>query len=92
MLQVISLAGGLDRFADQKKIEVLRPKAGSSDRDQIVLDVKAMLAATAKDVPLQANDILFVPISGRKAATVRGIEAALGMGTGIGTGIAVYRH
>jgi polysaccharide export outer membrane protein len=92
VLQVISLAGGFDRFADQKKIEILRPKAGSSDREQILVDVKAMLAAKAKDVPLQANDILFVPTSGKKAATVRGIETALGMGSSIGAGVVVYRH
>jgi polysaccharide export outer membrane protein len=91
VLQVISLAGGLDRFADKKKIEILRPKAGSSEREEIVVDVQAMLKAKTKDVPLHANDILFVPISGKKSATVRGIETVLGMGTSIGTGLAIYR-
>ena len=92
VLQAISMAGGLDRFANQKSISILRPKPGVTDRQQILVDVKAMLAGKGKDVPLLANDVLFVPISGRKAATVRTIETAIGMGSSIGSGAVIYRR
>ena len=92
VLQAISMAGGLDRFANQKNIAILRPKPGATDREEILVDVKAMLTGKGKDVPLLANDVLFVPLRGKKAATVRTLEAMIGMGTSIGTGVAVYRH
>jgi len=92
VLQAITMAGGFDRFANQKSIGILRPKAGGTDREEILVDVKAMLTGKGKDVPLMANDVLFVPISGRKAGTVRALETALGMGSSIGTGVAIYRR
>jgi polysaccharide export outer membrane protein len=96
VLQAITMAGGLDRFANQRSVEILRPKPGTNERAEIFVDVKAMLAAktamNASDVPLQANDLLYVPISGKKAATVRAIEAMIGAGTAIGTGLAIYRQ
>jgi polysaccharide export outer membrane protein len=92
ILQVISLAGGLDRFANTKNVMILRPKAASGNREEIIVDVKSMLAGTKSDMPLQANDILFVPVSGKKSATVRTIETLIGMGSSIGTGAVVYRR
>ena len=92
VLQAITMAGGLDRFANQKSISILRPKPGGTDREQILVNVKAMLTGKGQDVPLLANDVLFVPVSGRKAATVRTIEMALGMGSSIGTGAVIYRR
>jgi polysaccharide export outer membrane protein len=92
VLQVVSLSGGFERFANQKQVEILRLKPGATEREQIFVDVKAMLTNKTKDVPILANDILFVPISGKKAATVRAVEAMIGMGTTIGQGLAVYRY
>jgi len=92
ILQVISLAGGLDRFANSKNVKILRPKAATADRQEILVDLNAMLAGKTNDVPLLANDILFVPTSGKKAATVRTVEALIGMGSTIGTGAVIYRR
>ena len=91
ILQVISLSGGFDRFANQKQVRILRPKAGTSEREEIFVDVKAMLANKKEDVPLLANDILYVPISGKKSATVRAIEAIVGVGTTAATYSIIYR-
>ena len=87
-----SLAGGLDRFANSKNVKILRPKAATGDRQEILVDLNAMLAGKTNDVPLLANDILFVPTSGKKAATVRTVEALIGMGSSIGTGAVIYRR
>jgi hypothetical protein len=40
------------------------------------------MEGSAPDVPLQANDILYIPVSGAKLATLRSLEAAVQMGTG----------
>ena len=50
-----------------------------------------MLDGKLPDVQLKAGDILYVPLSGRKAATARGLEAALGMSTAVGSAI-IYRY
>ena len=90
--QVLSLAEGFDRFADSRHVKIMRNLPGATSKQEIPLDMKAMLDGKAPDYSLQAEDILFVPMSGRRAATVRGLEAAIGMGTSIGTGLAVYRR
>ena len=87
-LQVLSLAEGLDRFADTKKAKIMRLAPKTDQREEIPLNLQAMLKGKAPDVPLQADDILFVPSSGKKAATLRGVEAALQ----VGTGIAIFRR
>jgi len=90
-LQILSLAEGLDRFAGAQNAMIMRPVPSSSDRTKIPVNLKKLMAGKGSDVPLRANDILYIPSSGRKAATVRALEAALGMGTQIGAGIAIYR-
>lgn len=82
-LQVLSLAEGLDRFADTKNAKIMRAIAKSDQREEIGLNLQAMLKGKAPDVSMQADDIMFVPTSGKKAATVRGAEAAIQIGTGL---------
>jgi polysaccharide export outer membrane protein len=91
ILQVISLSGGFSQFASQKQVEILRPKVGTLDRQEIQINVKAILTNKTQDFPIQPNDIVYVPLSGKKAATTRAIEALIGMGTTVGTGLAIYR-
>ncbi len=88
VLQVIALADGFERFASKGNSKILRPIPGSTERIEVALNVDDILKGKAKDVALQANDILFVPISGKKAAMSRGIDTAIGLGTGL----AVYRR
>jgi len=46
---------------------------------ETVVPLKKMLRAKAPDVQLQADDILFIPVSGTKMLTARGIETALAL-------------
>ncbi len=64
---------------------------GTLDRQEIQINVKAILTNKTQDFPIQPNDIVYVPLSGKKAATTRAIEALIGMGTTVGTGLAIYR-
>ncbi len=91
-LQVLSLAEGIDRFADLEHSKIMRPVPTSKVPTEIPVDLKKLMAGKGEDIALKADDILFIPNSAKKAATVRALEAMLGMGTGIGTGIAIYRH
>jgi hypothetical protein len=52
------------------------------------MPLNKILAAQAEDVPLRADDVLFVPNSKVKSAGRRSAEAVLA----IATGVAIYRR
>jgi polysaccharide export outer membrane protein len=82
ILQALSLAEGFDHAASPGKARLLREEKPGQDRTETVVDLKPIMAGTAPDVPLRANDILYVPTSGAKMASLRAIEAAVQVGTG----------
>ncbi len=87
VLQVLSLAEGMGIMAAPKAARILRPNEANAQRTEIFVDLKKVLAGTAKDVPLQPEDILFVPSSKAKGISLRGLDAAVQ----IGTGLAIWR-
>jgi polysaccharide export outer membrane protein len=89
VLEALSLAQGLDFRAAAKHARILR-NSGSTNagRVEIPVNLQKILDGKAPDVPLQADDILFVPNSAAKGATARTIEAAVQ----IGTGFVVFRR
>lgn len=88
VLQALSLAGGLDRGASPQRSRILRPSTSGASRTEIAVDLKRIMTGKANDVPLQAEDILFVPASAPKRAVIRAAEAAVQ----VGTGLAIYRR
>lgn len=88
VMEAVSLAEGLGPDSAAGSARILRPNPnGEGDHELIPVDVKKIFAGKAPDVPLYADDVLFVPHSGFKAGSRRAIEAAIG----IGTGVLVYR-
>jgi len=83
ILQAVSLAEGLDKVASAKTARILRQSNPGSQRTEVVVDVAKILAGRAEDIELQANDILFIPNSLAKSASMRAFEAAIQAGTGI---------
>jgi polysaccharide export outer membrane protein len=63
--QAIALAGGLNQdLADYGNVTIYRATGG--EVKQIHVDLSAVRAGTEPDLPMQADDFLFVPISGLK--------------------------
>jgi polysaccharide export outer membrane protein len=87
VLQAVSLAEGLDRTAAPRKAVILRSATGNAPGAEVPIDVSKILSGKAKDMPLHANDILFVPNSAAKSIALRSAEALLQAGTGR----AIYR-
>jgi polysaccharide export outer membrane protein len=87
VLQAISMAEGLGQAPDTKHAKILRMTPGADKRTEIPVDLKTILAGKGQDVPLQGNDILFVPDSTGKKIAIRALEAAITTGTGV----AIYR-
>lgn len=89
LLQAISLAEGLGPDAQSKKARILRPTAGDRTKvTDIPVDVKSILEGKSPDMPLYANDVLFIPNSAAKTATRRTIDTML-QGA---VGLAIYAH
>ena len=88
VLQALSLAGGLGQVASPKNARILRASAAGPSRQEIPIDLKTLLIGKGQDLPLKAEDILFIPENAPRKAVIRGMEAALQ----IGTGLAIYRR
>jgi polysaccharide export outer membrane protein len=84
VLQAIALAGGTAPAAKLNSARLIR-KAGDAPRE-VPIELAKILASKSPDLPLQAEDVLFVPVSGAKSATRRGLESILQ----ITTGLAIY--
>lgn len=87
VLQALALAGGLDRGAASKSARILR-RSDSENRSEVAVNLKLIMLGKEKDVPMRADDILFVPENGPKKAIIRAAEAAIQ----VGTGVAIYRR
>ncbi len=87
VLQALSMAEGLERTAAAGKATIIRGGSTAPGRTEIHVDVTKILAAKLPDIPLAADDILFVPNSTVKSASFRTLEAIIQASTGA----AVYR-
>jgi polysaccharide export outer membrane protein len=83
VLEALSLAEGMGPFAAAQRARILRRKEGSDEREEIIVNLRKMLAGASPDRPLQPNDILYVPSSGLKEASLRAVEAMIVTATGI---------
>jgi len=83
VLQVLSLAEGLNATADARHARILRLNRDADKREEMSVDVKDVLNGKKADVALRGDDILFIPGSTGKKAALRGIEAAIQTGTGM---------
>jgi polysaccharide biosynthesis/export protein len=87
VLQASSLAEGLGTAPDSRHAKISRLNPGQDQRVEIAVDLKSILQGKSKDVPMQGNDILFVPDNTGKRVALRVMEAAITTGTGL----AIYR-
>ncbi len=81
VLQALALAGGTNRTAKMGGARIIRK--GAAGMTETPLALKKMLEAKSPDVALQADDILFVPVSGARVAAARSFEAAMSMATAV---------
>jgi polysaccharide biosynthesis/export protein len=81
VLQALALAGGANHTAKLGDTRIIRKTPAGMTETKVQL--KKMLEAKSPDVTLQADDILFVPISGLKVAAARTAEAAVSAATAL---------
>jgi polysaccharide export outer membrane protein len=82
LTQAIALAGGWDHSASLSGARILRADGGPT-REQIPANVKKIMENKAPDLQMRPDDILYIPNSLTKQVSARGVEAAIGIGTGL---------
>jgi polysaccharide export outer membrane protein len=83
VLQALSLAEGMDSTAAGQNAKILRKPEPGAERTEIAVNVKKILSNQAPDVPLQADDILFIPNNTARSVGIRTLETAINIGSGI---------
>jgi polysaccharide export outer membrane protein len=82
VLQALALAGGTNHTAKLGGARIIRKTP--TGMTETPVHVKQMLEAKTADVTLQADDILFIPVSSARVAASRTFEAAISMATAVG--------
>jgi polysaccharide biosynthesis/export protein len=81
VLQAIALAGGTNHTAKLGSVRIIRKTPTGMTETPIQL--KKMLEAKTPDLTLQADDILFVPMSGIRVAAARTADIAVSAATAV---------
>ena len=90
VLQMIALAEGLAPYCT-KEAYIYR-REGSGSKNEIAVPLDKIMARKAPDVPLIANDILYIPDNKGKRMTVGALEKILGVGTALGAASIYVMH
>jgi polysaccharide export outer membrane protein len=81
VLQALALAGGANHTAKIGGTRIIHK--GPAGMTETRVPLKKMLEAKAPDITLQADDILFVPLSGVRVAAGTGFNAAVSAAAGL---------
>ena len=80
VLQAPALAGGTNKTAKLGALRSIR-KGPDGGVTETKVEIKKMLEAKIPDMQLQADDILFVPVSGGRVLASRTFEATMSLAT-----------
>ena len=82
VLEMLALSEGLSQFASKNAFIYRREANGSKNEIPVQLD--KILQRKSPDVPLIANDILYIPDNRGKRAGMKALEAVIAAATGAG--------
>ncbi len=81
VLRVLALSEGLEKFAG-KEAYIYRREQMPSGKKEIAIELDKILRRKAPDVPLQANDVLYIPENKGKRSWARVMESVIAIGGG----------
>jgi polysaccharide export outer membrane protein len=85
VLKAIAMSQGLTPFAS--KTAYIFRREGNPNQEGIPVELSKILDRKAPDVPLQGNDILYIPVDKSKRATLGAIEKILAFGSSATTAV-----
>jgi polysaccharide biosynthesis/export protein len=81
VMKLVAMAHGITKLANTSKARIVRRTPEGQAEIPVRLD--KILVSQAPDIPLESNDILFVPTSGAKKAAQRAGDFAIALATGV---------
>lgn len=81
VLRVLALSEGLDKFA-AKEAYIYRREQGPAGKNEIPIELQKIMQRKAPDVPLQANDVLYIPDDKGRRSLARILESVAAIGGG----------
>lgn len=86
VMKALSLSEGLDSFSSHTAY-IYRVEGGRGGRSEIPIPLRKIMDRKSPDVPLLANDILYIPDATGKRATLKALESSVIVGTGLGAAL-----
>jgi polysaccharide export outer membrane protein len=91
VFKVLALTQGTMPFT-QKVAYIYRKEAGPAGQDGIPVQLSEIMHRKSPDVPLQANDILYIPENSGQKLTVDILKASLGAAVALGVAVMYINH
>ena len=88
ILKVLALTQGLAPYATNEAY-IYRREAGTTSKNEIPVDLRKIMDRKSPDVPLMANDVLYVPDAHKRRATVSVLEKVAILG-GVAVSALIY--
>jgi len=88
VLKALALSEGLEPYAG-KIAYIYRREGGTGGKNEIPIELKKVMDRKAQDVPLVANDILYIPDNTGRRNTMNAAKMSLIVGTGL-AGALIY--
>ena len=86
VMKALSLSEGLDSFSSRSAY-IYRVEGGRGGRSEIAVPLRKIMDRKSPDVPLLANDILYIPSATGKRASLKALESSVIVGTGLGAAL-----
>ena len=89
VLKVLALSEGLAPFASNTAY-IFRREASNGTKNEIPLELSKIMQRKSPDIPLLANDILYIPDNRGKRIGVTALERAIGFGSATASGMLIW--
>lgn len=90
VLKMLALSEGLAPFTGKLAYIFRREGGAGGAKNEIPIELRAIMDRKSPDVPLQPNDVLYVPDNRGKRITLSAIERILSFGSATASGVLVY--
>ncbi len=91
VLKLLAVAEGLLSFT-AKQAFIYRRESGSQAKNEIPIELQRIVDRKSPDVPLEANDILYVPDNKGRRMTITTLEKLAGFGAATASGMIIWRR
>jgi len=88
ILKALALAQGLSPYATNEAY-IYRLEGGTTSKNEIPVDLRKIMDRKAPDVPLMANDVLYIPDNHHRRATMDTVKVVAGLG-GVAVAALIY--